>query len=104
MLALDTGSSETLLTPDVVDELGYSARDGVSFTSITSAIGDELGCRLRVRRFEALGFGFANFMIHVHDLPSSLGIKGLLGLSFLRRFNYEIRSAEGRILLEELTR
>jgi hypothetical protein len=35
---------------------------------------------------------------HVHDLPEMLGIQGLLGLSFLRQFNYEIRSAEGRIV------
>jgi len=38
-----------------------------------------------------------DFRIHVHDLPETLGIQGLLGLSFLRRLNYEIRSAEGRI-------
>jgi hypothetical protein len=39
-------------------------------------------------------------LIHVHDLPVGFGIDGLLGLSFLKRFNYEIRSAEGRILIE----
>lgn len=51
-----------------------------------------------VMRFAALGFTLINFRIHVHDLPETLGIQGLLGLSFLREFNYEIRSAEGRIL------
>jgi len=29
-----------------------------------------------------------------------LGITGLLGLSLLRQFNYEVRSAEGRLLVE----
>jgi hypothetical protein len=51
-----------------------------------------------VTRFSALGFTLTNFRIHVHDLPDTLGIQGLLGLSFLRQFNYEVRSAEGRIL------
>jgi hypothetical protein len=44
---------------------------------------------------ESLGFGFDDFRIHVHDLPSGFGIDGLLGLSFLKRFNYTIRSTEG---------
>jgi hypothetical protein len=39
-------------------------------------------------------------LIHVHDLPTGIGLDGLLGLSFLKRFNYEIRSVEGRILVE----
>jgi hypothetical protein len=32
-------------------------------------------------------------------LPEESGINGLLGLNFLRAFNYEIRSKEGRILV-----
>lgn len=58
---------------------------------------------LRVQRFESLGFGFNDFLIHVHDLPFGIGIDGLLGLSFLKRFNYEVRSIEGRILVERVT-
>lgn len=34
------------------------------------------------------------------DLPEGWGIDGLIGLSFLRQFNYEIRSIEGRILVD----
>lgn len=55
---------------------------------------------LRVTRFESLGFGFSSFRLHVHDLPEGVGIDGLLGLSFLRHFNYEVRSVEGRLLIE----
>jgi hypothetical protein len=31
------------------------------------------------------------------------GIDGLIGLSFLRQLNYEIRSIEGRILIARVT-
>jgi hypothetical protein len=41
---------------------------------------------LRVQRFESLGFGFDDFLIHVHGLPAGFGIDGLLGLSFLKKF------------------
>jgi predicted aspartyl protease len=102
-LALDTAASHTHITPDVIDELGYSPAEGEAITSVRSAIGKETGYMLRVKRFESLGFGFDGFLIHVHDLPTGFGIDGLLGLSFLKRFNYEIRSIEGRILIERAT-
>jgi hypothetical protein len=98
-LALDTAASHTHVQPDVVDELGYSPLEGEAITTVRSAVGKEPGYMLRVRRFESLGFGFDDFLIHAHDLPTGFGIDGLLGLSFLRRFNYEIRSKEGRILI-----
>lgn len=34
--------------------------------------------------------------------PEGFGIDGLLGLSFLRQFNYTVRSGEGRLLVEPL--
>jgi predicted aspartyl protease len=98
-LALDTAATQTHIIPDVLDEIGYSPRHGDQVTSITSAIGDEPGYMMPVARFSALGFAVTDFRIHVHDLPESLGIQGLLGLSFLKQFNYEIRSVEGRILV-----
>lgn len=72
---------------------------GEAITSVRSAVGEEPGYMLRVRRFESLGFAFNDFLIHVHDLPSGFGIDGVLGLSFLKRCNYEIRCTEGRILV-----
>jgi hypothetical protein len=35
-------------------------------------------------------------------LPDGWNIRGLIGLSFLRQFNYEIRSLEGRICIERV--
>ena len=99
-LALDTAASETHVIPEVLDELGYSPRQGEAVTIVRSAIGSEQGYMTRVSRFSALGFSCADFRIHVHDQPEGYGIAGLLGLSFLKQFNYEIRSVEGRIVDE----
>ena len=55
---------------------------------------------LHVTRFVSPGFSFPDFALHVHDLPDDIGIDGLLGLSFLRHFNYEVRSEEGRIRVD----
>ena len=101
-LAVDTGSTETVIAPDLVDALGYSPRDGEAITVVRSAIGKEQGYTLRVSQFEALGFTFPNYRIHVFDLAAGYGIDGLIGLSLLKQFNYEIRSAEGRILADKV--
>lgn len=98
-LAFDTAASETHIVPEIIDDLGYSPRQGDAITSVSSAIGKEPGYMLRVTRFTSLGFTFPNFTVHVHDLPDGIGIDGLLGLSFLRHFNYEVRSQEGRICI-----
>jgi len=97
-LAFDTAATQTHVIPEFLEQIGYGPQHGDRFTSVTSAIGDEPGYMMPVARFAALGFELTDFRIHVHDLPEALGIQGLLGLSFLRQFNYEIRSAEGRIL------
>ena len=99
-LAIDTAASETLVIPEVVDGLGYSPRQGEAPTRIRSAVAEEPGYLLRVERFRALGHQFTDFRLHVHDLPEGFGIQGLLGLAFLRHFNYEVRSREGRIVVE----
>ena len=42
------------------------------------------------------------FTVNVFDLANGFGLDGLIGLSFLNQFNYEVRSAEGRILVEKI--
>ena len=102
-LVLDTGAAETIVIPEVLDELGYSARQGDQITVLRSAVGREQGYLIRVARFACLGFELSDFQVHAHDLPEGWGIHGLIGLSFLRRFNYEIRSLEGRLLVDRAT-
>jgi hypothetical protein len=92
----------TLITPEVLDGLGYNPRDGVARTHITSATSREPGYTIRVSRFAALGFRCANFLIHAFDLTDRADIDGLVGLDYLQQFNYEIRSADGRILVERV--
>lgn len=99
-LVLDTGAAETIIVPEILDELGYSARDGEAITVMRSAVGHEHGYLLRVARFDCLGHRARDFFVHAQDLPDGWNIEGLVGLRFLHQFNYEVRSAEGRILVE----
>jgi predicted aspartyl protease len=99
-LVVDTGAAETIIVPDVLDELGYSPRQGEAITVLRSAVGREEGYLIRVARFACLGFHLKDFRVHAHDLPEGFAIDGLLGLSFLKQFDYQIRSRQGRILVE----
>lgn len=99
-LVLDTGAAETIILPSVLDELGYSPRDGEARTVIRSAVGREEGYLIRVAGFACLGHREPHFRIHAHDLPDGWAIDGLIGLNFLRLMNYEVRSLEGRLRVE----
>jgi tetratricopeptide (TPR) repeat protein len=83
-LSVDTAATQTHIIPDILDDLGYSPRDGEQLTIVHSAIGAERGYMTRVAKFSALGYTISDFRVHVHDLPEGVGIDGLLGLSYLR--------------------
>ena len=92
-LVLDTGAAATTLLPEVLDDLGYSARDGTKLSRVHSAIGEEHGYSLNVAEFSALGVTTPNFMVHVFDLDHE-GFDGLLGMNFLRHL--QLRGAPWR--------
>jgi len=96
-LAIDTGSATTVVAPHIVDDLGYNPRHGVAVTTVRSAVGEEHGYILTVSRLAALGFMISRFPVHVFDLAAGHGIDGLIGLSFLRNFDYAVRSIVGTI-------
>jgi clan AA aspartic protease (TIGR02281 family) len=101
-LVLDTGAVYTTITPKVAETVGYSERDGFQRTRVRTAIGSEQGYVLRTARIAVLGLVADNFPVHVFDLGHE--ISGLVGLNFLSLLNYEIRSAEHRILVEPIAR
>lgn len=100
-LVVDTGASQTIIVPGILDDLGYNPRDAEALTAISSPLGREAGYRIRVARLEALGYAQSDIVVHALDLGTAgAGIDGLLGLSFLRQYNYEVRSKEGVIRIE----
>jgi predicted aspartyl protease len=101
-LLVDTGAAMSTVVPHVVDEIGYSARDGGARTTVRTALGSEHGYVLRVARFAALGFAMANFPVNVFDLADRDVCDGLIGFNFLRCFNCQIRPKDGCILLENI--
>lgn len=96
---LDTGAVMTTMSPELADLIGYSARYGMKRARVRTAIGSEEGYVLAVAELAALCCPRPRLEVHVFDLGYD-DIDGLLGLNFLRELNYEVRSAERRILVE----
>jgi predicted aspartyl protease len=101
-MLLDTGATMTTVSPDLLDLVGYNPRDGVRRTRVQSAVGEEHGYKLPLAAFTALGFTLNDHLANVFDLGHEDIADGLIGMNFLNQFNYEIRSAEGRILVEKI--
>jgi clan AA aspartic protease (TIGR02281 family) len=97
-LVLDTGASATTLIPEVASKIGYGPQDGYRDATVHTAIGREYGYWLHVLELDAVGVTTSDFALMV--FPLEAGVDGLLGMNFLRYFNFEIRPAEKRILLE----
>ena len=101
-MLLDTGATMTTVSPEMLDLVGYSPRDGGLRTRVHSAVGEEHGYQLQLAAFSALGVRLDDHLVNVLDLGHEDIADGLIGMNFLNELNYEIRSAEGRILVERI--
>ena len=99
--ALDTGATVTTMIPQIAAMIGYARGDAFRSSRVRSPIGDEKGYLVHAAEFEALGFLLPRVAVNVLDLGFE-DIDGLVGMNFLNDFNYEIRSAEHRILAEKI--
>lgn len=84
---LDTGASKIIIDHAIAFDLGYSAKDGVGFSTVSSAVGKERGYRLQIEGFEALGKKISPVEVACHDLRDQ-GVEGLMGMTFLKQFDW----------------
>jgi len=85
-LAIDTGTTFTILRPGIIDYIGDNVKDRQK-ASVTTGTKTEYNCYFttikRIELFE--GIGINNFKIVAKNLPNPLYmIDGLLGLDFFR--------------------
>jgi clan AA aspartic protease (TIGR02281 family) len=97
---LDTGSALTTLIPKIAEAIGYTSAHRVARSVVRPAVGEERGYIVRLAQLTALSFTLSDVLVNVADLAH--GIDGLLGMSFLSAFNFEVRVAECRILVEKI--
>lgn len=84
---LDTGASYTIIDHRLAASLGYTKDKSDSKTRVSSTAGKEEGYLIKTNKFEALGKTLFSFGIACHSLYEQ-GVMGLLGMSFLERFDF----------------
>ena len=99
-LLLDTGAFLTTLIPEIAETIGYTAKDGIRPTRVRTATADEPGYLVKLLEISVLGFSVPDVYANVADLGHD--IDGVLGMNVLLDYNFEIRPAERRILVEKI--
>jgi len=100
ILVVDTGAAATSIEPAILEYLGYSSRDVIMRTRVSTPAGLQHGSLLRVHRFYALGFDLPSFVVQSLALGDKYGVDGLLGMNFLASFNFTVRPIDKEIHLE----
>jgi predicted aspartyl protease len=85
-LLVDTGSSFTVLSTQVLEDAGCNLQSPQGSIAITAASGIVRGKIFEVPQFSALGQTIEQFRSVGFNLPKSVDADGLLGMNFMRNF------------------
>ena len=97
-LVFDTGSGLTQIDTALIEELGYSARDGKSTYFTFGPAGEKIsGYKINLPRLSIFGKRLDNLVVGVIDFDnfSHFGISGLLGFDVIKLLHLEMDGPMG---------
>lgn len=101
-LVFDTGAFMTQITTSVVEELGYTARDGIKPIFVYGPSGplDE-GYALEIEQMELFGKKLQKLVIGTFDFDNleKDGIDGLLGFDVIKQLHLEMNGPKGELIV-----
>ena len=97
-LVLDTGAAATTLVPELIERIVTPNETASRGPRCTPRWARSKGFWTRVAELTVLGVSTPDFALAVFPLGHQ-DVDGLVGMNFLRHFNFEIRPAERRILV-----
>jgi predicted aspartyl protease len=99
-LLIDTGSAYTILSQEILEFIGSSPATAAKRQRIITGSGYEIVPVVPVQRFNCLGKILKGFPMLGHTLPFGVYVDGLLGMDFLSRFDIEIKTKAGEIIVK----
>lgn len=84
----------------VAEFLGYDLAISKEKVQVTTASTVEKIPLITIKDIIVLGKSLRNVKVAVHDLPPESAVDGLLGLSFLSKFNLKMMFKEGYLELD----
>ena len=97
LMLLDTGSTFVALPTIVAERLGYDTANPIETVVTTTASGSVRAPIVMLASVSALGAELTDVPDMCLDLPAQAHFQGLLGLSFLRRFDVDLHFRSGSI-------
>jgi len=94
-MAFDTGSTYTMIPWKLAKPLGLSPELSEAKVDMVTASGVEKAPLVTLESMTVLGESLNDVQATVHDLPPRSYVDGLLGLSFLKKFDININFKEG---------
>lgn len=94
-LILDTGARATALSWSIVRAIGYDPAIVSERVEIVTANGTIVVPKLTVERISLGDIHSDGVEVICHDIPELVGLRGLLGLSFLKHFRTVIDYRSG---------
>lgn len=98
-LLLDTGSAYTIISQEILENIGCSPATIQKRQRIITGSGYEIVSVVRLNRFHCLGKSIEDFEVLAHTLPYGTYVDGLLGMDFMNRYEVEIKIYSGEILM-----
>ena len=102
IVALDTGATITIIPTEIAVALGYDPVNSKRQMELLTASGTASAKLITVRKLTAIGETIENIDVLCHNLPGNSGIKGLLGLNFLKHFDLNISFSRRTIELNSI--
>ena len=97
-LVFDTGSEFTIIDTELIESIGYSARDGTEIASVQGATEDrQSGYMLKLKQFLMFGLRFNDLTVGAFDFAhfSRFGVDGVIGFDLIKRLHLEMDGPNG---------
>lgn len=97
VMALDTGSSRTIIPYEAALAIGCDPTGSRQRTRIITGSGIEIAPVVSLKSIQVLGRTVRNLKVVCHNLPEEGYVDGLLGLDFLKKFRLVLDFKKGVI-------
>ena len=101
VFVLDTGADRTIIDTQIALRLGFSERDAIRRSRVSSPLGHEEGFMVVAPRIRALGWERGGFELACHQLTTTTEVDGLLGADFFDGLRLVIDYGTGTVELSE---
>lgn len=98
-LLLDTGASQTIISWEPLLSLGLDPTLSAIRKPVTTANGLVWMPQVEIEEFNALGQSVGSFRVLAHTIPLGSQVNGVLGMDFLRQFEFRLNFKQGVIEL-----